>query len=779
MEYELNLRDYWRILQRRKFIIFFSTFMMGLSSFIFAYINRSAPVYETNAMVKIEKSTTTSGVYLEALSFSGADYLETQASIITSYPIMEKVAMELGLIPLETGSLDIRSDSRLVNIVLDLKENITAAREGGTNLINITARSDDKKRAQKIANTAARTYLIEHNNEINKRALESRKFIEDQLELVGERLKLAEEEVMRFRGENRLLALDTQTSSLLVKSADAETEYLATVKNIEEIRQMIERLNAASSKTIGINESFYIKDAPTLYQELNTKLVARLLEKETMLLTYTEEHPKIKEATNNIKELVSNMKAHLMERLAAAQKDAEAMQTRIDGFQHQLLLLPDKGLALARLEREVKLNEKIYAELESKLQEAKIMEAAKIQEVTIVKPALEPRVPAKQSQVMVKALVGVILGCIIGLVFAFLYETMDTSISSVQEVEEFTGVRVLGVVSPPDHKAIKEFFKKLYRSAEFTETFLSRRARLLTHFMPNSAYAERFRALRTNIQFAGPPEQQKVIAFTSAVSGEGKTVVAVNTAIAMAQGRNKVLLVETDLRKPIISILFGLAPVPGLSEVILGSYIWRDVIRTITDVILGDMSLEEVMCTPGLDNLHIISCGHLPPNPAEIVASKNFAAFLENVRPEYDRIVIDLPPVLTAAETAIVSSWVDAVILVYGAGATARGALKRAAEQLLHVHANIVGIVLSGEKAEMRLAYTDDDSFQSFGNGLKAGVPQGPWWTALPRQINRFSQGFQGLIKSGKGDIEQWVRMAIVLFAYLLLGLAVLWRELM
>ncbi|MFH1674142.1 MAG: polysaccharide biosynthesis tyrosine autokinase [Pseudomonadota bacterium] len=778
MEYDLNLREYWRIVRKRKFIVLFATFMMGLFSFGIAYMKKPVPVYETTATVKIEKSSTTTGIYLEALSWSGADYLETQASIITSYPIMEKVAKEIGLIDKDLDSIEVRSRSDLINSVLELKDKVLAEREGNSNLINITAQSHDPKTTQKIANTVARVYMIEHTNEVNKRTFESRKFIEDQLEVVAEKLRKAEESVREFRERHKLLSLNSQTASLLGHLTTAEAEHMKVMKAIEEMSFMFGRLKYAKNKPITTKESFYINEASTLYKNLNAKLVALLLEKDTLLLTYTEEYPKIKEINTQVNEIAKNMSAQLAERISVTEKRSKSIKAKIDDLQQELKRLPDKGLKLARLERDVQLNEKVYSLLESKLQEAKIKEAAKIEEVVIVKPALEPNSPIESSQVKLKAFMGAVIGFIIGLVFAFVYETFDTSIGAIKEIEEFVGLSVLGVIPAIDIKEIKEVLKKIYKKEDFSDVFLKRKSRLLTHFMPNSTSSECYRAMRTNVQFAGLDKQLKTIAFTSAVANEGKSTTIVNAAIAMAQAQNKVLLVEGDLRKPVISRWFGVEPLPGLTDVILGSYGWHDAVRTITDIMLGEMDVEEVMLTPGLDNLHIIPCGHVPPNPAELLNSKNLTKFLDEVKAEYDVILIDLPPILSAAESAIVSANVDAVVMVYKAGKTARGALRRAKDQLEHANANIMGIVLNELKAEISSDYTDIDYHRYYGYEEEKGAKKPPW-VSLPAFLKKVYQRKKSK-KRKKAERDKrplWQKVAIVLCAFIMLGIGLFWRE--
>jgi capsular exopolysaccharide synthesis family protein len=193
----------------------------------------------------------------------------------------------------------------------------------------------------------------------------------------------------------------------------------------------------------------------------------------------------------------------------------------------------------------------------------------------------------------------------------------------------------------------------------------------------------------------------KVMLFTSSFSEEGKTMVSTNIAIAMAQAGNRVLLVDGDLRKPAIARIFGINRVPGLTDVILGNYEWKDVRRTITDIMMGEINVDDSIATPGMDNLHIITGGSNVPNPAELVSSKSILEFIKQVRAEYDMVLIDTAPVLAATDAAVWGSRCDGVIMVYQVGKIARGALKRAKAQLDAVQARIAGVVLNGLKAEI------------------------------------------------------------------------------
>lgn len=125
---------------------------------------------------------------------------------------------------------------------------------------------------------------------------------------------------------------------------------------------------------------------------------------------------------------------------------------------------------------------------------------------------------------------------------------------------------------------------------------------------------------------------------------EGKTSTALNLGIALAQAGKKVLLVESDLRKPMISRTMGIDRSPGLTDIILGNHEWHKTVRTVADFIMGKMGMEEILLTPGLDNLNLIPSGHIPPNPSELINSQRMGEFISQAALEYDLVLFDSPP---------------------------------------------------------------------------------------------------------------------------------------
>jgi capsular exopolysaccharide synthesis family protein len=146
--------------------------------------------------------------------------------------------------------------------------------------------------------------------------------------------------------------------------------------------------------------------------------------------------------------------------------------------------------------------------------------------------------------------------------------------------------------------------------------------------------------------------------------------------------------------------VFGLAREPGVTDYVLGNYPWREVIGNISDVMLGEFEIEDLLKTPGMDNLHFLPAGTKPPNPTEILSSERFREFLKEARQAYDFIFVDAPPILPVADAAEIAPLMDGVLLVYTVGKIGRGVLKRAKSNLDNVDANVLGVVLNHVKPE-------------------------------------------------------------------------------
>ncbi|MFS1511172.1 CpsD/CapB family tyrosine-protein kinase [Chengkuizengella sp. SCS-71B] len=212
---------------------------------------------------------------------------------------------------------------------------------------------------------------------------------------------------------------------------------------------------------------------------------------------------------------------------------------------------------------------------------------------------------------------------------------------------------------------------------------------MLSFYQPKSIFSEQFRSIRSNIQFSSVDKSVKSILVTSSVPGEGKTTTAVNLAISFAQQGNRVLLVDTDLRKPTLHHIFERTQHRGLTNYLAGHY----------------RSIEDFVCDSGIDNLQIVTSGPIPPNPAELLSASEMKVFMKEAFENYDMVVYDTSPVLAVTDAQILSNVCDGVILVIRSGKTRTEQVKKAKENLEQANAKILGAILNKKKVSKHESY--------------------------------------------------------------------------
>ncbi|MBN3041059.1 MAG: AAA family ATPase [Candidatus Omnitrophica bacterium] len=463
----------------------------------------------------------------------------------------------------------------------------------------------------------------------------------------------------------------------IVAKVYVEENLFEKNKQARTVREFIEnQLNALSQRMIDSEEKLKvfadkIKNIKVA-EPIQQKLIDLEFELASLMQKYTEKHPKVIQ----LKDQISNL-------------------------QNQIKGLSGDDLEYARLKREAEVDRKLYAMLKEKLEQARISEAEKIADVSIVDPAVMPRAPIN-GEGGISIIMGFFLGLVIGVILAFILEMSDTSIGTVEDVEAATKLPMLGVI-PSVRGALFQEDESFLKRIKYM--FLPRiitpeqenYIRLLVHHRPTSPFAEAFRNIRTNMRISST---NKVFLLTSSNPKEGKTAIICNLGLIISQENMKTLIVSSDLRRPQISQAFGIEREPGLTEVLQGSATLKDSLRNITDIMLGSIDLSDTLSPSGMRNIWILPSGSYPPNAAELLASKELPLVVEKLREEFDCILFDSPPVLPVTDPAIIAPLVDSVIICYEIGKTSKNALLRTKSQLEAVDANIIGLVLNHTKPE-------------------------------------------------------------------------------
>lgn len=618
-EIEPGIMDYILIIRKRKWVI------LGVFLFILIFsivqTNMQTPVYQATAQVRILERKTVASLLTDWFTWVPGDPIASQAKVIETYSVIERVVKELGFVSKDATSEEI------MGAVTSLQGRIKATPITETNIIKITVNDTGRERVALIANKIAESYIEENLREKAKQAHAVREFIQEQLNEVSSKLKTSEEALKEFRQSGQATGIAVPLQNRL---ADSETEKTA------------------------------------------------------LLRTYTELHPnvvKINEEISTIRE--------------------------------QIKLMPEIEIQFARLTREVEINEKLYKGLQEKFEDARIAEAEKVPDVTLVNPAVVPGAPIRPNK-PANTMLGILAGLVLGIAAGFGVEQLDTSIGTIEDVEKYLRLPVLGVIPylRIEEPEGKRPFKKLLLARKEKQDLMTEtlKKQLLIYYSSQSPIAEAYRILRTNIiiEVLKNEIKGKLILISSAGPEEGKSINVANLGICLAQGGSKVLIVDSDLRRSSIHKIFGFTSrQPGLTDVLRGTIKLEDSLRSLTDLLMGRIGFEKILAIPGMDNLNFLLSGSPVVTPTELLGSPDMSPILEKLREKFDIILFDSPPVLAVADAALLAPRVDAVILVYKVGKTARTAIMRAKKQLEAVKVSPKGIILNNisPEIEMRSQY--------------------------------------------------------------------------
>ena len=702
-QYELNVIDYWLIVKKRKYLILLATGLVVVFTFLFSEMFKPSPLYEASARVKFDRTSTVAQQLIETMSFSNANDLNSQTEFIRGFPVMERVAIELGRVPAQATPEEKRSATYL-NTVYDLGQEIKTQREGDTNIIRITSTSDQPEMAEKTANSVANSYRLENIMTKNRLVMESRRFVEEQLAGLERQLNTAEDALRAFREREGQVFLTDEARAALETFTKLEEQHNDVMRKRAEGERQIAALTRSEAVIGKQSGRIFTEEQSALLTILNQRLLDLVQERNTLLINYTTDHPQVQEQQKKIANVKAEMLLELRAKLKTMQDRESTLLEQRDRYRNRYLQFPRAAIQMGRLEREVKVNADLLATLKAKHQELQIKSAEQIEEVTIVAPAIVPSAPINSPNTQMNLMVASLMGVFLGIVIAFARESFDTSIGTIEGIEEFLKVPVLGVIPQFDSKEMLEASRAAL-PANSSESTVENFSKLICLIDPKSILSESLRSLRTNIQFASMDRKVKSILFTSAGLGEGKSTCVSNLAITLAQEGQRVLLVDADLRRPIVHQRLGLERTPGLADALVGSTSWRSHVRSATDLMLGPMGVDRVMSTPGLDNLHILTSGSEVGNPNEFLNMNKIKTLVNEMSEEYDLVLFDTPPILPVTDAVAFSSRVDGTILVYQVGRIGRNALKRAKFLLDHAQANVMGIVLTNVKSEITPDY--------------------------------------------------------------------------
>jgi tyrosine-protein kinase Etk/Wzc len=722
---EVNLRDLYRVLRKRKLIFIVAPILMGLATF--AFTEAEPPVFRSSVLLKITRSTTVAGLMTEIISYSTYDTMATQMLVITSQPVLHEVASRLHkLVPGENPQFAIDR----------LKGQITTEQLSGSDILAIKSSARSREEALDLANTLAEVYIQRYAEEKGRRLDETVKFIRQRFSEASGALAHAEGQLTEFKRVNRDVLLPAQGDV-----SEKQFQYQQRLADAETALAVLTRVQQSKEYEPLLQSYLHVDDPGTLLiADDVSKRAASVLEQRSrraeLLRFQTEASPQVAAVSDQIQSEERRLQVsieNLVRRLRSLAGEYERQSGNLARQKTDLDRQPEALRAVEGLEAIVKEKAELVSLLRKQLQDTEIQQKEKADEISIVERANTASQSAAPSRYY-KTLIGALIGILIGGVFAFVLESMDTSIGTIEDVERYISAAVLGIIP---HIEIEDVIGRMDQESlarNVPEEERARFARLATHFDPRSVVSESYRTLRTNIRSIMVKSGKKVLLISSSVIQEGKTTSSVNLAAAFAQAGQRTLLIDADLRRPYIDKIFGIDRTPGLAEILLGTVGKKECIRTVDDVILGKFGLRGAQASPGLEFLHLLPAGHHVDNPTELLNSPGMDTLIAEARREFDVVIFDVSPILPVADAFILAPKVDGVVLAYQIGRVARDVLKRTKLRIESLGGSVWGIIMNDIQAEIDYS---QGYFQYYHYQYQSAAQHGPltWGERLRERI--------------------------------------------
>ncbi len=706
LEKEIHLRDYFRILRKRKYTVY--TFFIITVALVVLLTFTATPQYEATAKILIEMGE--KNVLMDGYGYVRRDpeFMETQIQIIKSTPVAKKVVKALnlvetydsffkdledritfdslaasvkdwakdlystaitmaGIVRTDSGS---ESDLALEDpmpkdeiIAFSIASGITIEPVADSRILDIGFTSSNPVLARMIVNSVAKAYIektLEMKMESSGYTI---KWMTQKADEERSRLKQSEMALQQYMKaqdivttENRLAMTPQRMNDLNSKLTQAETRR----KELEAVYRKVKRL---AGNYDAVESVQMIASDPTI-QSLRGQI--RQAEKKIMDLSkkYGPKHPVMKTAVADFEMLQQKRKFEIKRvvdiiknQYDLARSSERDLADLLAKTKTEAMLLNEKFIQYNILKREVDTNRQLYDALVTKLKEQGVSEQVQAVKVWVVEDARTPETPSKPRKKR-NIMLGIILGLFGGIGIALFLEYLDNTVKYPDDVQDRFGVPVLSTVpllsskrEPPEVIAIKE---------------------------TSTAFAESYRTIRTAILLSGAGGPPKKLLITSMAPKDGKTTISINLAVAFAHAGKRTLLVDGDMRRPRIHKIFYLENEEGLSTCLAGA---------------SDIKINK---TGDVENLSVITAGPTPPNPSELLGSDRLNELVKAAGKKFDLIVFDSPPILTVSDSLILSKILDGTIIVAWAGKATYEVIEKGLKMLGEIRAPIIGMILNG-----------------------------------------------------------------------------------
>ena len=687
-----DLRRYMSALYRRRWAVL--AVMALCLAVAAAYLRLATPIYEARTKLLIDSQAPNVVSFKEVVEQNTAklDYYETQVGILRSrtlarttltrlklwdHPefaerpsvlrrgvpgrVLARILPSHGAAPAARSSDETLSQSRVIDAFLS-RLNITY--RAGNRLFDVSFRSADPRLAADVPNTVADAFIAQNLDVRLHSAKDASDWLNARLAEQRGQVEASELLLQRYREQNADVSLSEQQNIIVRKLAELSTA--ATTAKAERLDaearyaqlQKVQRDPSKSDELPILLTSSYIQQLKTELAELQRDQ-ARLAER------YGELHPEMRRVNAEIARVDTQIRSEVAKAAASVRHDVEAKSAKersltaaVSEQERLALALDRRGIQYSALQREVASNREMYQMLLDRAKQTEISSELRVTNMQVIDPAEVPGRPASPQAGLILALAA-LLGLPLGVGGALGVEYLDDRIRSADEIRQGLGLRFLGFTPAVPWRLAKSGLSLVNRPTQ-------------------PEFAEALRMVRGNLLLCAPAHGSKSLVITSTGPGEGKTVVAANLAIALAQAGRRVLLVDADLRRCQVHEFFKAPLEPGLSSVLDGRLPIADAIRP-----------------SGVSGLSLLTTGVTNGASIDLLEAPGITGVIASVRDHFEWIVIDSPPVMAGSDAASLAQAATGVVFVVGAKMTSSRQARAALEQLQDTHATILGAVLS------------------------------------------------------------------------------------
>ncbi|MGD9872964.1 MAG: GumC family protein [Kiritimatiellia bacterium] len=690
------------VLRRHLWIILAAFMIISTIGILRAY--RAVPVFQAVAKIMIERQapnvTQFEGVVQPNITWGAREYYRTQEQLVRSRAVLE-IALErpevMELFSDAVGRGPARRTFRQTISALlrmpppeppetweRLRSLISTEQVRDTYFLHVRAEASNRQKAALLATAVAEAFVEYHSRNRRTTSNDAFLYLEEQKDKEELALKESQQKLQDFREKTRTHSLDlSQVEHPVMRRLSLLNEQLTQAQmeriNLEAELRVVQRVLASGAEALqaGNEQVFSLPSIrkDSRMEEIRSSLISVEEEAATLAEVYGPEHPNyiaVSTRMNLLREKLAGALLEIVEsltsRLEVVHGQEKELQAEYDGQNATAMDLANQSLAFNNLQNDVDRHQKLFAVLLERMSEVELTSDYGKTNVELIEAAALPKTPVRPNKLgmVVKSF---ILAFVLGIGLAFFVEYMDETVRSPEDIELRVGIPVLGFI--PRIRSDRESADK-----EASRVLVCARSE-------DNVVMEAYRNLRTMVFFSRPVEESKVLVVTSAGPGDGKTTTAANLAMTIAKSNRRVLLMDGDFRRPMITKYFGLSNETGLSGVLAGESSLEEALqKTVVDL--------EV-----LNNLDILATGPMPPDSGELLDSARMDKLLSELRERYDRIIIDAPPVLYVTDASILAAKSDGSIIVVKAGRRTAAFVRRAVKHIEGVKGRIIGGVLN------------------------------------------------------------------------------------